>query len=322
VTIAASKRLAIAGSTVTITGRVVERGVAGTGRTVLAQERVHGTRTWHTFSKVRASTSGRVVVRHAVRRSKDFRLRAAVAGVVRTSAVTTVTVPTSIAVGSTSDRTPVAGAPLTISGTTSAGLTGARVFLQLRTASGWSSVSSARVAGDASYTVRAVATFGGDQLWRAYVPAAAGRAAAVTAPVDFTVYAWYRLADRMAAASSGSPAPLAANRLVIAGTPYADALGTALTEGSTTRTSFALQHRCLSFRTVIGATDDSAPGFYGVFRLLADDDVAIDQVLDKGSTRQVEVDLTGADVLRLSSTALTGDGDPAWGNPEVLCAGF
>ena len=75
---------------------------------------------------------------------------------------------------------------------------------------------------------------------------------------DFTVYAWYRLADLPASARS-DVTPLVAGRQVIAGTPYAQALGASLPEGTSAVSTWSLGNRCLSLRAVIGATDDSDP---------------------------------------------------------------
>jgi hypothetical protein len=320
--ITAAQHVVAAGRTVVLRGAVV--GTPGqAGRAVTVQQRVHGTRTWHTLRAARTTAAGRVTVRRsALLRSSDFRLRVADATRWVFSPTTTVTVPTSNEVVSTSDASPTAGDTISLTGRTSAGLVGARVRLQRLVAGGWRSISSATVAADGTYTVRSVATASGEQAYRTFVPAAAGRAAAVSAEQDFTVLAWFRLADLTGSAGvSGSGAALTAGRHAIAGTPYLDGIGGTLTQGTSSTLTYALGTTCVAFRSSIGPADTSDPGFFGVFRLRADDDVAIDRTLDKGSVAQVTADITGADVLRITSGALTGNGDPAWGDPEVLCAG-
>jgi hypothetical protein len=315
--ISAAQHVVTAGRSVVLRGTVT--GAAR--RAVVVQQRVHGTRTWHALATVRASSAGRVAVtRTALVRTQDFRLRVAGTTTTVVSPVTTVTVPTSNTIVSTSDASPTAGDVITLTGRTSLGLVGARVQLQRLVGGVWKSISTTTVAADGGYAARSVATAAGDQVYRTVVPAAAGRPAAVSAEQVFTVSAWFRLAG-IAATASGSGSPLTAGREVVAGTPYLDGIGAVLTEGSTSTLAYALGSRCSAFRAVIGPADRSDAGFYGVFRVLADDDVAVDRTLDKGSAAQVTAQITGADVLRLTSGALTGTGDAAWGDPEVLCTG-
>jgi hypothetical protein len=228
-------------------------------------------------------------------------------------------VPTSITVSGTSPLTPTAGDPIVLEGTTSSQLAGKRVFLQWLVGSTWKTVASSQVSSAAGYNVHGLATLGGDQQYRAMVKAGPGRAAAYTDPVEFTVSAWYRLTD-LGAAAAGDTA-LTPGRRVLAGTPYEQSFGATIEEGSSASVTVPLGSKCSAFRSTLGAGAGSSDAFTGRWRLFADDDLALERTSGDGSAQQLTADITGSTALRLRSFALSGAGDAAWGNAEVLCAG-
>ena len=307
---------------VVLTARMIRSGKPVTGRVVTVQVRTAGTAEWRTAKRTRTGIDGSVrIVREDLRRAKEFRIRYRDAASDRISRIVVIPVVSTISVTASSTPTPTAGDEVRLSGTASAALVGARVHLQLLVGDAWRSVSSSTVGADGGYSVRAVATLGGDQRYRAMVDAAPGRPQAVSAERTLTVYAWYRLA-RVEAVAGGTAPTLSSGRLAIAGKPYVDALGARLDQGGRATTTWSLRNRCLRFRSTIGPDDASDPGFYGVFRARADDDVVVDAELDRGSTKVLDEDITGASALQLVSAASSASGDPSWGDPEVLCAGI
>lgn len=310
------------GARVVISGNIVERGAAAHRKAVVVQQRTHGTSRWHTFRRTKTTTGGSVRVRSApLVASTDYRLRYSSSGSTTTSGVATVTVPTAVSVTATSPLTPTAGDAIVLAGTTSSQLAGARIYLQLLVAETWKTVSSSQVSENATYNVQAVSTLGGDRQYRAMVKGSPGRAQATTDPVEFTVLAWYRVADLAPVPAPHAGLALTPGTRLVGGSWYEQSLGRGLDDGTSSDSAYGLDNRCTTFRATIGVAGDALTSTSARWRMLADDDVALDTTLTAGATTTVTASITGAASLELRAFALAGSGDVIWANPEVLCAG-
>lgn len=317
-----SDRRAAVGHRVTVSGAIRRASRPIAGQRVAVQQRTTGTATWHTFSTGTTTSGGRVsVTSERLSRSKEFRVQLLTGGVRTASTIAAVTVPTSVAVTATSPLTPTAGDAVVLAGTASPQLAGRRIYLQTLVGATWKTVASSQVSGDATFNVHGIATLGGDRDYRAMVKAAPGLPEAVTEPVEFTVFAWYRLADVASSAPPLVDRPLSTSRLVIGDVPYEQSVGVALQEGESGSGTWSLDDRCSEFRATLGAAAGSGAEFTGRWRLFADDDLVLERTLTEGATESVSGTITGTSDLQLRSFALSGSGATAWGNAEVLCAG-
>ena len=189
-TVALSAATIAPGGTARVTGTLRSGTRAIAGVPVVLQQRLAGTSTWHAWRSGTTDAAGRFAATTGrLTLSRDFRLHFAGTShyLPRNSAGRRVTVHQWVKVLTKPSATPIVGSALVFRGTTSAGLLGDLVHLQLAEGTAWTTVATSQVAADGTYSVKGKATEAGSQQYRVRVEGKLGASGVSTFPSLFTV---------------------------------------------------------------------------------------------------------------------------------------
>lgn len=330
ISIGVNSRTITQNSWITISGKVRP----ALGSVVRVQKKWPG-KSWRTIATVPMGADGSYRYSYQVTNTqkRQYRAVAPKAGKVAagTSKAISVTVRPSSMAGSsvtitgTGPTSITAGQNFQVSGQTSANLAGKRVELQLAGSAGWSTIGSAVVAANATFTVAAPAwQAGAGQSVRVFAPQTPTTYASTSGSAAFTVYGWYYLSEMDQLEGSFYTSSTNVN-----GQTYTKALNRDFYwDNSTSTTQFDLGRKCIHLAATAGWSDHSAANVIGAGRVYSDSVTVWNSGdmnpsgIKLGTSYPIDVDITGVLRLKLEATYITGSDDATFvfGDARVLCA--
>jgi hypothetical protein len=308
------------GGTAKVTGTLRAGTSAIGGATVALQQRIAGTSTWRDWRAGRTDSSGRfTATTGSLVLSRDFRL--SFAGTIRYGAVNSsgkrLTVQQWVKVLTKPVATPLVGSALVFTGTTSAGLRGDLVHLQLAEGTAWTTVATSQVNADGTYSVKGKATVAGIRQYRVQVDGRLGATGVATFPSLFTVSAWYYLHDLDVIESSGRAY---GESTTLAGKTYYHPVFVHPYYG-TAHLTYNLSYKCSRFDATVG-NDDSSSATAASHNTVAleGNEVAVADTAP-GHSYHFSVDTTGSFRLTVASAIVGTSTYVGWGDARILCAG-
>lgn len=305
----------VPGQTVSVSG-TLKRGTAPfVGVTFALQQRAVGTAAWSGLRTATTNHLGQVTA--TVRPTKKYEYRAVFAGNASAypsaSLARVVTMREAATITKTSSAAVDAGDTITVSGTTTAALTGRTATLQLKAGTAWKNVASARVSSTRTFSVSTKASGRGNQYYRVQV---AGTPGATSSTKTFTVYAWYAL-EKVVPYYWHALVPQTNWR--VAGKTYPVVLGAFDVQNSDR--AFTLGGQCRTFKGAIGLMDRSTERteFYVGIRKGA---AEFGTMSPGQAPRQVSANLTGSDFISLATLGnqnYNRGSFPSWIGARISC---
>ncbi|GAA3675551.1 hypothetical protein GCM10023081_12460 [Arthrobacter ginkgonis] len=354
-TVSASDYSVSSGASVTVTGTLKRGSKAVSGVYVTLQKRTAGNSKWTTVKKTKTSSKGKVSAKVS-KLAKNTEIRAVFSGTSKykasKSSAKKVTVTQKVTVTKTSTTKPTKGADITLSGTTTSGLAGKKVYLQQKFGTTWKNVpfesASSKVTQEKTFTVSTKAGSAGKATYRVYAPASASTKSATSAEKAFTVYQWFKLSQTAPSSASewvGGWKGFLPGQASINGKTFADALadfhgydgdGERISPDQPTWSVWTVDRRCQTLEVTIGMDDDSAPGAAADFVVYGVPDASAPDVYEEFYAGTFETGNASAkrsysvakfDEVELraweSETASYGLGEqgiPVFADAKVLCS--
>lgn len=285
---------------------------------VSLQFRLNGAVSWSLLKTAVTNSTGRISTTVRPMRNHEFRLVFAGGSTVSPAAspARDVYVRQSATITKTSAASVDAGAPVTLSGTTSAALAGRPATLQVKSGTTWKIITSGKVSATRTFSLSTKATGRGNQYYRVVVSGTASATTAISATKTFKVYAWYALEKVMAFHPQGL---VPQTNWRIAGTTYPLVLGAYNRQSS--HTAYTYGGQCRTLKAAVGVMDLA---YYGSsFGAWTDKREADFGSMEPGQApRQVSMDLTGSDYVVLwtgGGYSMTNGFYPAYIGARISC---
>ncbi|GER22391.1 hypothetical protein NCCP1664_08880 [Zafaria cholistanensis] len=324
------------GASATVTATLKRGTKALGGAHVTLQKRTAGSPEWTTITTAKTNSKGKVSARVSGLR-KDTEIRALSSGTSKYKAAKSSTKKVKVkanqrvTVTKTSTKKPTKGAAITLSGTTSPGLAGKTVELQLQSGTTWTTVSTATVSQGNRFSVATEAGSAGKATYRVHAPATASTASATSSRKAFTVHEWFAL-DSIPSLSSREGEEgqrLTSHEFAIDGQAYAANLTGTIHSSDDENTYFSdgwdLGGKCLTFTATVGIDDTHVVGAPLAGFLAWSDVDAYTSELDASEYDKVTISLKDSRYLALlmAYAGTDNDGSQAlagFGDPKVLCS--
>ena len=181
----------------------------------------------------------------------------------------------------------------------------------------WKRSGTAKVKATGRFVLKDAPSSPGVRFYRVLKPAGNGLAAGRSRELKLSVWAWGRLANRVAGANTG----IFRDTTTYFGTePYRSSL-TTQTAGTPGFIEYTLGRKCRTLRATYALTDDSATGATGTVTVSVDGTARATHALATGViVEDHTVDVSRAFRLRFDAVASAAPaGTAAVGTPEVLC---
>jgi hypothetical protein len=319
-TVAVSAATLAPGGTSRVTGTLRAGTKAVAGATVALQQRVAGSGTWRAWRTGTTDASGRFAATTGkLELSRDFRLHfAGTSRYLRADSTSKrVTVQQWVKVLTKPGSTPIVGSALTFTGTTSAGLVGDLVHLQLAEGTSWTTVATSQVNADGTYSVKGKATVAGTQQYRVQVDGKLGATGVATFPSLFTVSAWYYLQDLPVIEEHDL---YDTSSVTVAGRTFYHPVRLLAYYG-TAHATYNLSYKCSRFESTTGMSDSSSAtvSTHQAVALDSSEIAAIDTA--PGHSYHFAIDTAGSFRLTVSSAIVGTSAYVGWGDARILCAG-
>jgi hypothetical protein len=326
VSIAVSSRTITLYSNITITGKVSP----AVGTVVKVQRKWSGKK-WITIATVPMATDGSYSYTYQVRSTptRQYRTYSPKAGKVKAaySKVIKVTVrvapkaSSSVTITGTGPTSITAGENFVVNGVTSANLAGKGVQLQLQDGTGWSTIGSATVAANATFSVSGPALqAGASKVVRVYAPATGSTYESASGGAGFVVYGWYYLSEMDTVEGDLAKGSATISGQYFPKSTWFDYLSYYPTQSA----QYDLGRKCTTFAATVGWNDSSSSTSVGDASVYKDTVSAWSKTgIAFGSATPMSIDITGALRLKLEarrSNATRNNDSMTYGDARIRCA--